>query len=78
MTIYWLANKAKEKEIMSASTVFKYFSGETDLSNEKFLSLVGLIAKSLGTTIAIGFNRDGEYIIKPNIPLIALMESDIY
>ena len=41
LSVYWLANKAKEKKIMSASAVFKYFSGETDLSSEKFILLIG-------------------------------------
>ena len=77
LTTYWLAVNARDENIMSYSTVFKYMRGESDLSSSRFLLLLSLIAKKTQQTLVIAWNKDGEMIIKKNIPLISLMESDI-
>jgi endonuclease III len=69
---------AQETGYLSQSLVYKFFSGEIDMTSQKFIKLLGVISKCVKTTLVIAFDNEGNCLVKKNIPLIALMESDIF
>ena len=77
LSVYWLAHYAKEQNIMCSSTVYKYLGGEIDITSEKRDKLMQILSRRLQKTFVIAYGLDGDLIVKKNVPLIALMESDI-